>query len=137
MWLINQEYQLPKTMILRAVPKGQPFYLNQKSLYLQLKYFKNEVMKNCPYCSSEVEDNFDLCWNCNFSFSENQIIEIRGTNAGSRDLDCLRCKIRMSYSGNFSFHEGFLTGIFTNKETFDLYLCPKCGKVEFFVPRQD
>ena len=39
------------------------------------------------------------------------------------------------------FHEGMNTGIFgnlfelfQNREAFDLYVCPKCGKVEFFVP---
>jgi hypothetical protein len=32
-------------------------------------------MKHCPNCDSEVEDNFDLCWNCNFCFSENKIVD--------------------------------------------------------------
>ncbi len=26
---------------------------------------------------------------------------------------------------------------FTNKEKFDLYICPKCGKVEFFMPQEE
>jgi Zn finger protein HypA/HybF involved in hydrogenase expression len=94
-------------------------------------------MKNCPNCSSEVEDHFDLCWNCNYSFSENQILEMEDSVEGGRELTCLRCEVRMKYTGNYKFHEGFLTGVFTNKETFDLYLCPKCGKVEFFVPQEN
>jgi len=94
-------------------------------------------MKNCPNCSSEVEDNFDLCWNCNYSFAENQTVEIKEFIAGSREIDCLRCAVPMKYSGNYRFHEGFLTGAFTNKESFDLYLCPKCSKVEFFVPQEE
>jgi len=94
-------------------------------------------MKNCPNCHSEVEDNFDLCWNCNYSFVENQLVEINEFIEGSREIDCLRCQIPMKYSGNFRFHEGFLTGFFTNKESFDLYICPKCGKVEFFVPQEE
>ena len=32
-------------------------------------------MKNCPNCNSEVEDLFDLCQNCNYSFTENKIVE--------------------------------------------------------------
>lgn len=32
-------------------------------------------MKNCPNCHEEIENNFDLCWNCNFSIVENKIIE--------------------------------------------------------------
>ncbi|MGE0077875.1 MAG: zinc ribbon domain-containing protein [Bacteroidales bacterium] len=31
-------------------------------------------MKKCPKCNSEVEDNFDMCWNCQYSFSEDKII---------------------------------------------------------------
>ena len=94
-------------------------------------------MKTCPNCQSEVEDSFDLCWNCNYSFSENQVVEIKEFVKGSRELECLRCTEPMNYSGNFRFHEGFLTGVFTNKESFDLYVCPKCGKVEFFVPEEE
>jgi len=94
-------------------------------------------MKLCPNCNSEVEANFDLCWKCNFSFAENKQVEIQEYVEGSRKIDCLRCSVPMKYSGNYRFHEGFLTGVFTNKETFDLYLCPNCGKVEFFVPQED
>ncbi|MDO8928817.1 MAG: hypothetical protein Q7W54_07500 [Bacteroidota bacterium] len=57
-------------------------------------------------------------------------------------IDCLRCKISMSYNGNVRFHEGTRMGafgdlfeLFTNRESFDLYFCPKCGKVEFFLPQ--
>ena len=32
-------------------------------------------MKNCPNCKAEMEDNFDVCWQCNFSISENKVIE--------------------------------------------------------------
>jgi len=94
-------------------------------------------MKQCPNCNSEVEDNFELCWSCNYSFAENQIVDIKEFVQGSLEIDCLRCVISMKYSGNFKFHEGFLTGVFTNKESFDLYICPKCGKVEFFVPQEE
>jgi len=93
-------------------------------------------MKICPKCQSEVEDNFDMCWNCMYSFEENQVVEIKETEPRTRELECLRCKVQMRYSGNFRFHEGFLTGVFTNKETFDLYMCPSCGKVEFFAPQE-
>lgn len=94
-------------------------------------------MKICPKCQSEVEDNFDTCWNCLYSFEVNQVVETKEPQPGTRELDCLRCNVQMRYSGNFRFHEGFLTGVFTNKETFDLYVCPACGKVEFFTPEEE
>lgn len=31
-------------------------------------------MKNCPNCNSEVEDNFNICWNCNYSFTQNKYL---------------------------------------------------------------
>ncbi len=95
-------------------------------------------MKNCPNCMSEVEDNYNLCWNCNYSFTENQVVEIKEFSTGSREIDCLRCAVPMHYSGYYRFHEGFLTGaLFLNRESFDLYVCPKCGKVEFFIPQEE
>jgi len=101
-------------------------------------------MKNCPNCNSEIEDNFELCWNCNYSLKENRIVEIKEFTKGSREINCLRCNIPLIFSGNYKFHEGARTGvlgnifeIFVNRETFDLYICPKCGKVEFFIPQKE
>ncbi|MCK9450755.1 MAG: hypothetical protein M0Q90_03610 [Bacteroidales bacterium] len=57
-------------------------------------------MKNCPNCSAEILDNFDVCWNYNFSLSENKIIEIKNSQEKeAREIDCLRCKIPMVYTG--------------------------------------
>ena len=102
------------------------------------------TMKTCPHCNAEVEDNFDLCWNCNYSFTEKKIIEINDLALGSREINCLRCDVKMLYSGEYKFHEGTRTGVFgnlfelfTNRERFELYICPKCGKVEFFTPGTD
>ena len=99
-------------------------------------------MKNCPNCKAEVEENFELCWNCNYSFSECKIVDIKDLHlAGNVEIDCLRCKVPMLFSGNYKFHEGVRMGVLgaigellVNRESFDLYLCPKCGKVEFFSP---
>ncbi|HHT23554.1 MAG TPA: hypothetical protein GXZ87_09655 [Bacteroidales bacterium] len=98
-------------------------------------------MKNCPNCQAEIEDSFNVCWNCNYSITEGKIIEFKEDIPGSRELNCLRCETPMIFSGNYRFHEGTKLGVFgnffelfVNRETFDLYLCPKCGKVEFFAP---
>ena len=49
-------------------------------------------------------------------------------------IDCLRCQVKMAYSGMNTGVLGNLFELFQNREAFDLYVCPKCGKVEFFVP---
>ena len=96
----------------------------------------------CPNCQSEIEENFDVCWNCNYSISEEKIITFKESAKGNREIDCLRCNIPLIYSGEYKFHEGTRTGLlgnvfelFINREKFDLYICPKCGKVEFYSPR--
>jgi Zn finger protein HypA/HybF involved in hydrogenase expression len=134
-------------------------------------------MKTCPNCKAEVDDNFELCWNCQYSFTDaqvlkdnefklicpecdseidsslrfcpnckhdlNSVIEIdkHGIPNPVIQIECLRCKVPMSFNGNYRFHEGTRMGalgdlfeLFINRESFDLYFCPKCGKVEFFLP---
>lgn len=99
-------------------------------------------MKICPNCKEEVERNFDVCWNCNYSFSEAAVVEFKDSeSANNIEINCLRCNVPMKFSGKHNFHEGARLGmlgnlfeIFVNRESFHLYICPKCGKVEFFCP---
>lgn len=98
-------------------------------------------MKECPKCGTEVQDNFDLCWNCTYSFSQYKIVKTDLINMSKRKVDCTRCNLPLIFSGKFKFHEGKRIGIFgdlfelfVNRESFDLYVCPKCGQVEFFTP---
>ena len=49
-------------------------------------------MKNCPNCSSELEDNFDLCWNCNYSFAENKVVEFEDTENKEKQKDIIHNK---------------------------------------------
>jgi hypothetical protein len=58
----------------------------------------------------------------------------------SKVILCSSCRVALNYAGAKKFHEGTRWGLlgdlgelFVNKETFDVYYCPKCGKVEFFV----
>ena len=134
-------------------------------------------MKNCPNCNAENEDNFEVCWSCQYSFQDGKILtdndfketcsncnceidsgydfcpnclhdlnfnnktRIRDDINGDRTINCLRCNVPMFFKGNSKFHEGArigaLGGLFellTNRESFDVYFCAKCGKVEFFIP---
>ena len=99
-------------------------------------------MKKCPNCNAEVENNFEICWNCCYSFTENRVIDFeKELDTNKKKITCLRCNTNLLYSGVYSFHEGRRYGVlgnlfelFVNKESFEIYVCPKCGKVEFFVP---
>jgi hypothetical protein len=57
-------------------------------------------------------------------------------------MTCTRCMLELQYVGTKRFHEGsrgwgFFLGdmgeLFTNREHFDVYVCPRCGRVELFV----
>ena len=61
----------------------------------------------------------------------------------AEDVDpllCTRCQENLEYVGSKKFHEGTNWGVlgelgelFVKRERFDVYMCPRCGKVEFFV----
>jgi Zn finger protein HypA/HybF involved in hydrogenase expression len=100
-------------------------------------------MKTCPHCQSDSDDHFEVCWNCNYSFTEGKIIETDDVSGEQKPkaIDCLRCKVPLVYSGNYKFHEGTRMGllgnifeVFVNRESFDIYLCPECRKLEFYAP---
>lgn len=57
-------------------------------------------------------------------------------------MDCPRCEKTLDYVGTKKFHEGsrgwgFFLGdlgeLFVNREHFDIYVYPRCGRVEMFV----
>lgn len=57
-----------------------------------------------------------------------------------QSIKCDRCGVAKQYLGTRRFHEGTRWGLlgdlgelFVNKEAFDVYCCPRCGSVEFFV----
>ena len=60
--------------------------------------------------------------------------------AAEDPMGCARCGTTLEYRGMKKFHEGTRIGVFgelaelfQNREHFDVYLCPRCGRVEFFV----
>ena len=55
---------------------------------------------------------------------------------------CPNCNVELYYLGLNRFHEGRRWGVignlgelFVKKKSFNIYTCPKCGKVEFYIPR--
>jgi len=100
---------------------------------------KKELMKNCPKCNSELEDSFEICWNCNYTLPEDTDKESADDSQSKNEvkIECLRCKVPLAFSGNYNFQTVLNLGFFNNRESFDLYICPKCRKVEFFSPEED
>ncbi|HUS77997.1 MAG TPA: hypothetical protein VM050_04980 [Patescibacteria group bacterium] len=67
-----------------------------------------------------------------------ELVESR--DEGRDPMLCSCCGVRLDYVGRRMFHEGTRWGvlgnlgeIFVNRERFDIYVCPRCGRVEFFI----
>ena len=59
---------------------------------------------------------------------------------GTNSIKCLRCSTGLGFAGTRRFHEGEKWGAlgnfaeaFVNRESFDVYVCPRCGHIEFFA----
>lgn len=99
--------------------------------------------KKCNVCGSVAEPGFELCWNCSSPLDLSTADAKRiASKRGVSVLECGRCSGSMRYAGLKKFHEGtrawgFWLGdlgeLFTNRELYDVYICPNCGKVEFFL----
>jgi hypothetical protein len=115
-------------------------------------------MWQCVTCREQVEDSFDVCWKCGTSRDGTPDPNFRTADDSSRPvpalvaerdesrapaaapLRCPRCDRELDYMGTKAFHEGTRWGIlgdlgelFVNKERLDVYRCPRCGRVEFYV----
>lgn len=119
-------------------------------------------MWQCIKCREEVEEEFDVCWNCGTSRDGTEDPEFRRADdvaAASRTqaaaeqqpavtgqpeqnpIFCPRCDRKLDFIGTKNFHEGtrywdFMGGLwelFKNREHFNVYVCPQCGRVEFFL----
>ena len=106
----------------------------------------------CLNCTEEVEDQFDVCWNCE-TFRAGRLpttrISTQDTeerkqkaflNEKFRPKSCLRCNIELTYAGRKEFHEGMKLGalgdfaeLFVNQTKLEMYVCQNCFRVEFFL----
>lgn len=100
----------------------------------------------CGACRADVDDALDQCWRCGAGRdgspppahwrSERQDAQA----ISPRELRCLRCGEAMAFAGRRRFHDGsyareaLLGDFFVDREVLDQYVCPGCGKTEFFAP---
>jgi len=98
-------------------------------------------MWRCSKCGESVDDSFDVCWNCGTTKDGMPDPAFRqAADAPPHPLSCPRCVQPLQYVGRKRFHEGTNWGVFgelgelfVKREHFDVYVCPRCGRVEFFV----
>jgi uncharacterized protein with PIN domain len=91
-------------------------------------------MWQCSKCGEAHDDQFELCWKC---AGEETAPALKPS---PNPIRCPRCLTDLDFVSAKRFHEGANWGIigelgeiFVNRESFDIYVCPRCGRVEFFV----
>jgi len=96
-------------------------------------------MWKCSKCGELLEEQFDSCWKCKTPRTGESRSETLPT---PNPMQCPRCATMLQYVGTKKFHEGsrgwgFFLGdlgeLFVNREHFDVYVCPRCGRVELFI----
>ena len=62
----------------------------------------------------------------------------------NKNINCIKCGVPLSFLDTYKFHEGHRYGFFGNiwelfvkKRVFDVYECPKCGKVELYAVKNN
>ena len=106
-------------------------------------------MWHCPKCKEEVGDDFSACWNCGTLQDGTVDPHFRKVPEAMTDtpaapahpIVCPRCNLQLTFIGTKKIHEGSrvwdamggLWELFKHRESFDVYMCPRCGRVEFFV----
>ena len=89
-------------------------------------------MWTCVRCGERSEDSFDACWQCGVSRDGAE-----PAPEPPRDMDCIRCRVRLLPDGIQSFHDGAnwaqiggLSELTVEERRFERYRCPGCGRVE-------
>jgi hypothetical protein len=107
-------------------------------------------MWRCPNCKEEVSDDFDACWSCGTRTDGTpdpafrRVPDAPGASVAAEQghpVACPRCNLALTFIGTKKLHEGTrvwdamggVWELFKHRESFDVYMCPRCGRVEFFV----
>jgi len=104
------------------------------------------VMWRCLKCGEEVEDHFDLCWNCQANRRglrqfkpiveddpDDERVKAR-VNKKHKPMNCVRCSTILTYAGSRRLQQGPGFGGFGELgDSVEMYVCGECSHVEFFA----
>ncbi len=95
----------------------------------------------CPRCRERHGPEFAECWKCAYRRGSGGDETL--TAPGMDDpMTCPTCRLTLDFIGTKRFHEGsqaapFLLGeigeLLVNKESFDVYVCSRCGRIQMFM----
>lgn len=95
---------------------------------------------NCPWCDGNIPEESEFCPECGIELAP--VAELPEDEGFTRpeNMPCLRCDGTMASTGEHKFQlgeHGFLFGdlshLFRGALKVEIFLCQKCGKLEFFA----
>jgi hypothetical protein len=95
----------------------------------------------CPNCRHALEPQFDECWDCGYVRGSGGDETLREPTPGSDPITCVTCMLGLDFIGTKQFHVGprgpFVLGemgeFLIDRDRFDVYECPRCGRIELFM----
>lgn len=97
----------------------------------------------CPWCDKEISGDSEFCPECGVELNPTNE-EKDETDERLASLDCLRCDglleslgIHKIQLGEHGFLFGDLSHLLSGALKVEIYRCDKCGKIEFFSPKED
>ena len=96
----------------------------------------------CPRCATANDADFEACARCG-TRSDGKADPALAEAAGVRVVDCLRCDAPMTRRSARALPDdhppapvliGDVGELPVDRETFEVYACSACGKVELFLP---
>lgn len=91
----------------------------------------------CETCGEQHASQFETCWKCEGARlpPEEREGQIEIAAPPSEPLKCLRCTSVMKKTGTMQIqdHSSWDISLFRDFKSFDVFVCPRCGKAEFFV----
>ena len=90
-------------------------------------------MCQCSKCGETHDDQFESCWKC-----AGEVMAPTPKQPAPNPIRCPRCITDLDFVGTKRFHEGTKWGligelgeIFVNRESFDIYVCPRWDVLSF------
>jgi hypothetical protein len=99
-------------------------------------------MWRCKRCTQEVDDDFEVCWNCEATraVSVADVDDHPDKSLYEPLLTCVRCGSAITFLGCGSFRDESPWGAWSAlkhvlaNNNFDIFGCVDCGQVELFMP---
>lgn len=95
----------------------------------------------CPWCDEEIPENVEVCPECGVELKS--LFKAEEEKKRKR-INCLRCDgvaeslgVEKIQLGQYGLLLGDLSNLLSGALEVEIFQCDRCGKIEFFAPKED